>query len=99
MALDAAEEPSAGHVLARGVLEGRHAADVDGLLVHPLGPEREPAEAALENAHAYARVAVEDAGPDERSHEAHASPRMGGQPPEENVVPQVLVAGEVRGIP
>src|SRR5262249_40386493 len=99
MPLDGAEEAPAGQVLAGPVLEGRYPADIGGLLVHALGPEGKPAESALENPHAQAGVAVQDAGPDEGGHETHAAPRMGGQAAEEDVVPQVLVAGEVRWVP
>src|SRR5215813_8463393 len=99
MPLDAAEKPPAGHVLARRVLEGRHAADVDRLLVHALGPERKPAEPAFQDAHPQAGIAIHDPGPDESRHESHAAPRMRGETTEKDVVPQILVAGEVRWVP
>src|SRR5215469_7238905 len=41
--LDAAEEPAARHVFAGLVLEWCGAADIDRLLVHAPGPERQPA--------------------------------------------------------
>ena len=49
--LDAAEEPPAGEVLARLVLQGRRAPHVAGLFVHTLGPEWQPAKAALQDTH------------------------------------------------
>src|SRR6267154_1650727 len=48
--LDAAEEPAARHVFARLLLERSGAADIDRLLVHAPGPERQPAKAAFEHA-------------------------------------------------
>src|SRR5215831_13441265 len=42
--LDAAEEPSALHVFARLLLERGGAADINRLLVHAPGPERQPAK-------------------------------------------------------
>src|SRR5207247_1338535 len=83
------------HVLARRVLERRHAADVDRLLVHALGPERKPTESAFQDAHSQAGIAIHDPGPDEGRHEAHPAPRMRGETAEKDVVPQILVAGEV----
>src|ERR1700680_357748 len=40
--LDAAEEPAARHVFARLLLQRGGAADIDRLLVHASGPERQP---------------------------------------------------------
>src|SRR5207245_10446112 len=97
--LDAAEEAAAGHVLARRVLERRHDSYVHRLLVHPYGPEGKPCRAALQDAHAQARVAIHDAGADEGGHEAHAAPRVGRETTEKDVVPQILVAREVRRVP
>ena len=94
--LDAAEEASAHHVFARLHLQRRGAADVDRLLVHPPGPERQPAEAAFQHAHAQRRVPVEHAAADERRGETHRAPRMRGEPAEEDVVVQIAVAGIIR---
>src|SRR5437016_13710433 len=99
VALDAAKEPSARHVFAGLVLERRGAADVDRLLVHALRPERQPAGAALEDAHAQAGIPIEDPGADEGRHESHTAPWVRGETAEEDVVPEILVAGEVRRIP
>src|SRR5256885_17003138 len=69
------------------------------LLVHALGPEGEPAEAALEDAHAQARIAVHDPAADEGGHEPHPAPGVRGEPAEEDVVPEIPVAREVRRVP
>src|SRR5713101_8937802 len=96
VSLDGAEESPARDVVAGRVLERRDASDVDRLLVHALGPEGQPAEAAFQDAHAQARIPIEDAGPDEGRHESHAAPGMRGETTEEDVVPEVLITGEVR---
>src|SRR5437867_5449996 len=67
--LDAAEEPSTGHVLAGSMLERGDAPDIDRLLVHTLGPEREPARAAFQDAHAQAGI------PDRKSTRLNSSHR------------------------
>src|SRR5713101_2923863 len=95
VSLDGAEEPPARDVLAGRVLERRGASNVHGLLVHALGPERQPPEAAFKDTHAEARIPIEDAGADEGRHESHTAPGMRGQTTEEDVVPQILIAGEV----
>src|SRR5262249_882247 len=59
--LDAAEESPAGQVVAGPVLEGGHAPDVRGLLVHAPRPEGQPAEPAFENAYAQVGITVENA--------------------------------------
>src|SRR5437762_13731041 len=64
-----------------------------------LEPEGEPAEAALEDAHAQARIAVHDPAADEGGHEPHPAPGVRGEPAEEDVVPEIPVAREVRRVP
>src|ERR1700730_1567111 len=82
--LDAAEEPTARHVFAWLLLERRSAADIDRLLVHAPGPERQPTKAAFEHAHPQFRVFVEKPAADERADKPHGPPRMGGEPTEED---------------
>src|SRR5437868_11250954 len=90
--LDAAEEPAARHVFARLLLEWSGAADIDRLLVHAPGPERQPAKAAFEHAHPQFRIFVEQAAADERADEPHCAPGMRGEPAEEDILPEVLIA-------
>ena len=97
--LDAAEEPAARHVFARLLLERSGAADIDRLLVHAPCPERQPAEAAFENAHAQFRIAVEQPTADERADKAHRAPGVRRQAPEENILPEVLVPGIIGRVP
>ena len=77
------------------MLQGRGAADIADLLVHPPHPERQPAEAAFEHRQAQARMAVEHAAGEEPGHEAHRAPRVRAQPREIDIVPHVVVAGEI----
>src|SRR5271169_4314278 len=97
--LDAAEEPAARHVFAGLLLEGCGAADINRLLVHTPGPERQPAEAAFENAHPQARILVEEAAADKRADKPHGTPRVGRQTAEEDVVPKILVARIIGRVP
>src|SRR6516165_11398659 len=99
LALDATEEAAAGQVFARFQFERCGAADIDELLVHTPRPERQPAEAAFEHTHSEARVTVHDAGADEGGDKPHSSPRMRGEPAEEDVVPDIAIGGVVWRIP
>src|SRR6516165_7465804 len=69
--LDAADEPAARHVLAGLLLERRGAADIDRLLVHAPGPERQPAKAAFEDTHPQAWILVEEPATDKRPDKPH----------------------------
>src|SRR5207249_8949729 len=86
--LDALEVLRPANVLARLALEPRQRVLAHlGLLVEARGPEREPPVAALERGQAQARMAIEDAGADERRHAALGVPNVAGRADEEHVVP------------
>src|SRR5690242_8961601 len=96
---DAAEEASAHHVFTRLHPQRRSAANIDRLLVHAPCPKRQPAESALKHAHAQVRKTVEETGSDECGNEPHRAPRMSGEPPKEDVVIEIAIAGIVRWRP
>src|SRR6266540_1537518 len=91
---DTREETSAGQVLAQLVLQVLvDIPHVNRLVVHSTGPERQPAEAGLEDPEPDGREAVHDAGAEEGGHRAHGAPGMGGETRHKWVVPEILMAG------
>src|SRR5205814_199007 len=93
--LDREEKPHALQIVLGVVLELGAAADIFVLLVHPPAPERQPAEAAFEEADAQLGMAIHDAAADHRGDEPHGAPRMRGKPAEEDVVPEIESARKI----
>src|SRR5579864_7524613 len=93
---EACEETAAGYVFADLVLERRGRADVMSLIFETPRPERQPSATAFEYAEADRGIAIHDAGTDEGAHRAHPAPWMGGGAAEEQVVPHIAIAWEVR---
>src|SRR3984893_17839040 len=85
--LDAAEKPAARHVFARLLLEGRGTADIDRLLVHAPGPERQPAKPAFEHAHPQARILIKEPAGDKRPDKAQGTTGVTRKTGEEDVSP------------
>src|SRR5687768_4091910 len=99
MEIEATEKPSTCQILTWALLELGNAPYIAGLLVHTLAPEGQPAVTAFQHSQAQISVAVHNSGANKRRYKTHRAPGMRRQTAQKDVVPEILVAREVRRIP